>query len=168
MASAANRPEKLSPGGKFPPARKLPLVPLISGLLVLLCLLAAIIYFSRPATQAGPPGPTPEAKAYLAHLSLSDVSMQASENLMKQRLVEVKGFLSNNGPRTIRSIEVYCIFSDTNGQEVHRERLPIISAKQPPLRPGEKRAFRLPFDVLPDNWNQAMPRLVIAQIQFAG
>jgi hypothetical protein len=125
------------------------------------------MFLSRPAPQTGAQQASAEAKAYLPNLALSDVSMQASENFMKQQVVEVKGDIANNGPRTLRSIEVYCIFSDTSGHEIHRERLPIVSAKEAPLRSGEKRPFRLPFDALPDGWNQAMPRLVIAQIRFA-
>jgi hypothetical protein len=34
------------------------------------------------------------------------------------------------------------------------------------LAPGETKQFRLPFDDIPENWNQVMPQLVIAQIQF--
>ncbi len=86
---------------------------------------------------------------------------------MKQQVIEVTGTIVDNGPRSLRSIEVYCIFYGINGQEIHRERLPIVSSKLAPLRPGEKRAFRLPFDALPDGWNQSIPKMVIAQITFA-
>ncbi|HLH01270.1 MAG TPA: hypothetical protein VKX25_00745 [Bryobacteraceae bacterium] len=147
--------------------RKFPTVPLICGAVALVCLIFAGIYFSRPSRQESPEQASAEAKAYLPNLALSDVSIQASENFMKQQVVEVKGNIANNGPKTLRSIEVYCIFSDTSGHEIYRERLPILSAKEAPLGPGEKRPFRLPFDALPDGWNQAMPRLVIAQIRFA-
>jgi hypothetical protein len=34
------------------------------------------------------------------------------------------------------------------------------------LMPGETKEFRLPFDTLPESWNQALPDLVIAQIVF--
>lgn len=147
--------------------RKIPLVPLICGLVVVVCLGVVGFYFSRPARQPNTGEATAEAKSYLSNLALSDVSIQASENFMKQQVVEVKGNIANNGPKTLQSIEVYCIFSDVSAHEIHRERVPILSTKEPALRPGERRAFRLPFDALPDGWNQAMPRLVIAQIQFA-
>jgi hypothetical protein len=35
------------------------------------------------------------------------------------------------------------------------------------LKPGETKSFRLPFDDLPDSWNQAMPQLVIAGVKFS-
>jgi hypothetical protein len=93
--------------------------------------------------------------------------MQASENFVKQRLVEVQGKISNNGPRALKSVDIYCLFYGIDGQEIHRERVPILSAEGRPLQPQETRNFRLPFDTLPDGWNQAVPRMVIARITFA-
>jgi hypothetical protein len=120
----------------------------------------------RPVQEQNEPA-TPEAKAYVPNLSLSDVSMKATENFMKQRLVEIEGKIANNGPRPLRSVDVYCLFYGLDGREVHRERVPIVQTKGAALKSGETRPFRLPFDNLPDTWNQAVPRLVIAQITFA-
>ena len=86
---------------------------------------------------------------------------------MKQQVVEVKGVIADNGPRALRSVDVYCLFYDVNGKELQRERLPIVKSKNAPLRPNERRHFRLPFDAVPEGWNQAMPKMVIAQITFA-
>jgi len=93
--------------------------------------------------------------------------MQATENFMKQRVVEIEGKIGNGGDRELRGIDVYCLFYDVSGREIHRERVSVLSRQGAPLRPGENRAFRLPFDALPEGWNQAMPRLVIAGIDFA-
>ena len=35
------------------------------------------------------------------------------------------------------------------------------------LKPGETKAFRMAFDTIPESWNQSMPALVIAHMQFA-
>jgi len=35
------------------------------------------------------------------------------------------------------------------------------------LKPGETRAFRLPFDDIPEGWNNQLPQLVIARIDFS-
>ncbi len=94
--------------------------------------------------------------------------MKATENFMKQQVVEVVGKISNTGTRPIEHIDVYCIFSGINSNEVYRERVPIVASKAgQALGPNQTRAFRLPFDSLPDTWNQAMPRLVIAKVVFA-
>lgn len=93
--------------------------------------------------------------------------MKATLNFMQQQVVEVTGKITNNGPRPLQSIDVYCLFYSVNGAEVHRERVPVVLSKGASLKPGETRNFRLPFDALPDTWNQAMPRIAIAQIKFA-
>ena len=145
--------------------RRTPRVAIVTGAAAILVLIVAGYYLSRPAPKPVDSGPSAEAKAYLPNLQLSDVGMQASENLMQQQVVEIQGKITNNGPKSIKRIEVECIFAGLNQPEVHRERLPIVSAG---LEPKQTRPFRLPFDNLPDTWNQAMPRLVIAQIVFGG
>jgi len=34
------------------------------------------------------------------------------------------------------------------------------------VKPGDSRSFRMPFDDIPESWNNQMPQLVIAGIQF--
>ena len=50
---------------------------------------------------------------------------------------------------------------------VLRERVAIVKMSGKGLKPGETRSFRLPFDSIPSSWNQALPQLVIARIEFA-
>ncbi|MBV8550632.1 MAG: DUF2393 family protein [Acidobacteriaceae bacterium] len=140
---------------------------IIVSVILVTALIAAVVYLSRPVSRPAASGPaSTEAKAYLPYLALSDVTMQATENFMKQQVVEVKGKISNKGTRELDGIEVYCVFYGVDGREVYRERQFIVSSKGAPLKPGQTRTFRLPFDNLPDTWNQALPRLVIAQIMF--
>lgn len=133
--------------------------------LALILILGVFSWLTFGPKPAPPPPPvlTPEAKAYLNNLALSDVHMQASESMVNQRVVEILGQIKNNGDRTVRLAEVTCVFRDYSGQVVARERVPIVSAM---LAPGVAKPFRLAFDDIPENWNQTMPALVIAQIQF--
>ncbi|MBV9612067.1 MAG: hypothetical protein JO091_06320 [Acidobacteriaceae bacterium] len=148
-------------------AKRTRFAPLIIGAVVVVALLAALIYLNRPAPQRTETRASAEAKAYLPNLELSSVSMKATENFMKQQVVEIEGNLANKGPRALQSVDVYCLFYGVDGHEIHRERVPIIVSKGAPLKSGETRRFRMPFDTLPDTWNQALPRMVIAQITFA-
>jgi hypothetical protein len=109
---------------------------------------------------------TPEAKAYVTSLKLSEVDMKAHESYLKQAVVEITGKITNNGSRVLKLVEINCVFYDMNGQVVLRERLAIAGRKTGDLKPGDTKQFRLPFDNIPGSWNQAMPQLVIAQIQF--
>jgi hypothetical protein len=147
--------------------KKAPVIPIVVGFIVLLGLIVGLIYLRRTPQQPPESPVSSEGTAYLTHLALSDVSMQASENFMKQQVIEVKGKITDNGPKSLKTVEVYCLFYGPDGREIHRERVPIVNSKSPPLRPGETRAFRLPFDAVPDGWNQALPKMVIAEITFA-
>ena len=109
---------------------------------------------------------TPEMKTYVKSLKLSDVGMKATENYVKHTIVEITGNISNQGERVLKVVEINCVFYDNYGQVVLRQRLPIVRMKDGPLRPGESRSFRLPFDNLPESWNQGMPQMVIAFIAF--
>ena len=134
----------------------------------MLALISGFLYLSRPvSSQPQSTSASPEAKAYVSHLRLSEVTIQAAENFLKQRVVEVQGKISNEGSQTLRSVDIYCLFYSIDSREIYRERVSILGAKSAPLQPNETRSFRLPFDTLPDGWNQAVPHMVIAGITFA-
>jgi hypothetical protein len=111
---------------------------------------------------------TPEAKAYVRSLQISDSDMKAHEGFAGVTgVVEITGKIKNGGDRPIDMVEIYCNFYDSYRQLVLRERVPIVSTKAGGLKPGETKPFRLAFDTIPASWNQTMPGLVIAQMQFA-
>lgn len=110
---------------------------------------------------------TPEAKAYTRNLRLDDVTMKATASYIGQDVVEIEGKIGNAGDRPLDTVEIYCIFHDVYGQLVLRKRVPIVSPRMGGLKPGETRSFRLPFDELPESWNQTMPQLVIAGVKFS-
>jgi hypothetical protein len=151
------------PAGAVPPMA-------IVGSFVLLLGLAGFWYLERTSKQP-PPAPPPlteEARAYVREqkLKLSGVGIGAHENYMQQSVVEITGNIGNAGERTLKTVELNCVFYDAYGLVVLRERVPIVSAKIGSLAPGETKPFRLPFDNIPEAWNQAMPQLVIAGITF--
>ncbi|HLI86486.1 MAG TPA: DUF3426 domain-containing protein [Bryobacteraceae bacterium] len=129
---------------------------------------AGFWYLDRASNQPPPPPPplTEEAKAYVRNLKLSDVDMSAHEDYFHRRLVEITGKIQNMGGRKLNLVEINCVFYDPYGQVVLRQRTPIVSAKAGGLAPGDTRPFRLPFDTIPDSWNNVMPRMVIARIDF--
>jgi hypothetical protein len=148
--------------------KSLPIGYIFSSVLVLLALVLGVLYLRRSGPKEPQNGPaSPEARAYLSKLALSDVSMKATENFMKQQVVEIEGRIANNGSRPVEEVDVYCLFRGIDGHEIYRERSAIVRKKGAPLKSSETRAFRMAFDSLPEGWNQALPTLVIAQITFA-
>ncbi|MSV30226.1 MAG: DUF3426 domain-containing protein [Bryobacterales bacterium] len=147
-----------------------PLVPVPAVVVVILLALGVgAFWFMDYWARTHPsqvPVLTPEAKAYVVNLKLSDVQMQAAESYLKQAVVEIIGNIGNNGPRTVKLVEINCVFYDSYGQLVLRERVAIAGRRAGSLAPGETKKFRVAFDNLPPSWNQSMPQLVIAQILF--
>ena len=130
----------------------------------------AFLYLDRAAKRpAAPPPPlTGPAQAYVKYLKFPDPpKMEAHESYLKQSIVEITGNIQNTGDRVLEVVEINCVFSDAYGQVVLRERVAIVSKKMGRLAPGEIKAFRLAFDNVPESWNQAMPQMVIAAIEFA-
>ena len=122
--------------------------------------------FGPKPPQPPPAKLTPEARAYLPNVALSNVRMQAADSYVNQRVVEILGDIANNGDRSAKLVEVVCVFRDFGNRELLRERALVVGNRGGPLGKGGKRSFRLAFDDVPNTWNQAMPTLVIAQIQF--
>ncbi len=133
------------------------------------CLLGGglFLYLQHAPRQTAKELPlSPEAKAYVRNLRLSDVSMKATENYALQALVEIEGKIANAGDRPLESVEIYCYFYDSYGQMVFRPRVAIVTTRMGGLKPGETKTFRLPFDEIPPSWNQTMPQMVIAGVKF--
>lgn len=126
------------------------------------------LYLDRASKQPLPPPPplTGDAKAYVRNLKLSGVEMSAHEDYFKQKVVEITGMIQNAGDRVLQVVEINCVFYDPYGQVVLRQRVPIVSKKAGGLAPGDTKPFRLPFDNLPESWNNTMPQMVIARIDF--
>ncbi len=144
--------------------KRIPLI--IAGAIAVLSIAIALaLHFARPAPPARAPL-TAEAKAYVASLKLGPAQMKAADSYMGQTITEIDGTITNAGNRSIRSIDIDCIFYDAYGQMALRERAAIVKPAATPFRPGDTRSYRLAFDDIPSAWNNQLPRLVIGQITF--
>ena len=129
---------------------------------------AVFAYLQYSSTQSAEKlALTPEAKAYVQNLQLTDVEMKATDSYLSQRVIEIQGKIGNAGARPLEVVEIFCIFRDVYGQTILRARVPIVGGRTGGLKPGETKSFRLPFDEIPGSWNQVMPQLVIAGVKFS-
>ena len=153
--------------GQTKKKREFPTGIAIALVLILVLGGAAAWYFSQPRDNANDvPVLTPEARAYVKNLKLGATELKATDSAMAKSLIEIVGPITNNGDRKLKLVEIKCVFYDPYNQVVLRERVAIVRPKTGGLAPGETKVFRMPFDNMPASWNQAMPQLVIAQIQF--
>jgi hypothetical protein len=176
----------LAAGNAVAPEKKSPIPPMaiVAGVVVLLGA-AGFLYLDRASRQtpAAPAPPSADARAYAKYLkfvaddgvNLENPKMESHENVLKQAIVEITGNIMNAGERPVDSVEVTWLFKDPgtpmpDGQLyqeiIWRERTYLVTRKMGGLTPGQFRHFSVSFDNVPDTWNQAMPSLVIAGIQF--
>ena len=136
--------------------------------LVLLAGLGGFVYLDRESKKPAPEPPplSGAARAYANNLKLSEVEMKAHESYLKQSVVEITGNIQNVGDRVVKLVELKCVFYDAYGQVILRDRVAIVSPKIGAVAPGQTKPFRLPFDNVPESWNQIMPQLVMAGIEF--
>jgi len=144
---------------------------------VVLAGLAGFFYLDRAAKRPpeAPPPLTGPAKDYVRSLrfvsadgqSPESPKMEAHESYLKQSVVEITGNIQNTGDRVLELVEINCVFYDAYGNVILRERVPIVSRKSGKFAPRETRPFRLAFDNVPEAWNQVMPSMIIARIDFS-
>ncbi len=128
-------------------------------------LAAGLLWFvNRPRPVQATAPLSADAKAYVRNLQLTEVTMKATESYVRQTVTEIEGKITNSGGRQVQHADVYCVFYNSYGEVILRERVAIVVTD---LKPGETRTFRLPFDDIPGGWNNQMPQLVIARIEFA-
>jgi hypothetical protein len=133
-------------------------------LAVAVALAGGLLWFvTRPKPAESTSTLSGDAKAYVRNLKLSEVTMKATESYVGQTVTEIEGKIANAGDRTVQHAEVVCVFYNSYNEVILRERVAIVNTG---LKPGETRTFRLPFDDIPGGWNNQMPQLVIARIEF--
>ena len=122
----------------------------------------------RAASPAVPASPvlTEEQKAYFPETVVSDARMSAAQNFLGGTVTYLDAQIANQGTKTVRLLDLQLEFVDTLNQVVLRETAHAITSRTPPLKPGEKRAFRVSFDHMPTDWNQAPPAITVKYLGF--
>jgi len=134
-----------------------------------LALLAVVVFFwhSHGATQYSADAmPTEEQKAYFRQLEFTDLHMSAAQNFLGDSVTYLHARVKNAGTKTVRRLDLDLTFVDMLSQVILRERAHPVSERAPPLKPGESRAFRVTFEHIPADWNQAAPTMTPVYVQF--
>jgi hypothetical protein len=139
---------------------------------VMATLLAAFILFRHTATPLRAPSAgvprmlSEEQKAYLPLLEFTDARMSAAENFLGDSVIYLDGRVTNKGTRFLRRLDVELRFVDILNQVVLRETAHPVTERTSPLKPGETRPFRITFEHMPADWNQAPPALTPTSVEF--
>jgi len=131
--------------------------------------ITAVILREKPKAVAGPP-------PYSANLKFSDLKMSQAQNFVGASVTYVDGTLANTGDKTVTRAVVRVTFKDLYGQVAQIETVPIrvlqtsvpypdtVDLAASPLTPGQSKPFRLTFEHVSDQWNQAYPNLQIVDV----
>ena len=107
-----------------------------------------------------------EEKAYLTSLVIADLQMSAAANFLGDTVTYLDGSVTNKGAKPVRRLEVELNFVDTLNQVVLRETAHPLADRATPLQPGESYAFRVTFEHMPVDWNQAPPAAKAVFVEF--
>ncbi|HEV2178178.1 MAG TPA: hypothetical protein VGW33_13405 [Terriglobia bacterium] len=109
---------------------------------------------------------TEEAKAYQSQIVVSDARMSAARNFLGDTVTYLDATVVNNGTRVVHQLDLQLEFVDMLNQVVLRETAHAVTAETPPLMAGESRPFRVTFEHMPAEWNQAPPAVTVTYVAF--
>jgi hypothetical protein len=151
----------------------------VSTLIIILCValvLAALLGWYVAARRPAGPGPesagrarpslNADQKAQLALFEFSDLQMSAAQNFLGNTVTYLDARVINKGTKTIRLLDVELNFVDTLHQVVLRETARVLTRGGAPLKPGEARAFRVTFEHMPEDWDQAAPTITPVHLEY--
>jgi hypothetical protein len=148
----------------------------VAALIVLAVAGGLVLYFehAKPTPQVTPI--TASLDPYAANLPISQLEMSESANLAGGKVTYLDGHIVNTGNRTITGVTVQVLFRDPAHEVAQNETQPLklIRMRQPyidvepvsaaPIKPGDQRDFRLIFDTVAADWDQAYPEVRIVRV----
>jgi hypothetical protein len=140
-----------------------------TGIIVVLAGILAFVMRQPPRTAAALP-------AYAANLKFSDLKMSQAQNFVGATVTYVDGTLTNTGDKSVTHADVKVTFKDFYNQVAQIEHVPVkvlrttgpypdaVDLVDAPLGPGQSKPFRLIFEHLSLQWNQAYPDLQVSDL----
>jgi hypothetical protein len=132
------------------------------GFVITLLLAGGLVWLTR-VTESRGPGPVgklpfgPAEQDYAQHIHFQGGPMSQATNFLNQEFTYVAGTVSNDGPRTLRALDVMFEFHDPFNQVVLRDPQRILTNGSP-LKAGESRDFQVTLGAhLPSEWNRQYP-----------
>jgi hypothetical protein len=157
-----------SPGTEEPDHSRLFIVAAIA--VVVGVVLAAALLLREPVKTP------PKIPAYAAKLHISDIKMSQAQNFVGASVTYIDGNIANVGDKTVTHAVVRVTFKDSYGQIAQIEDVPIkllqtsgpypdtVDLAAAPLAAGRTKPFRLIFEHVSEQWNQAAPELKITDV----
>lgn len=146
--------------------------PILIGVVIIGVLIGCIILLSRGGSSRNATVPHP----YVSNLKLSDLKMSQAENFVGASVTYIDGTVTNAGDKTVTHATVHVEFKNSMDQVAQVEDLPLrvlqtggpypdaVDLNTSPLGPGQGKPFRLTFEHVTTDWNQAYPELQVTDV----
>jgi hypothetical protein len=111
-------------------------------------------------------------------VQLSDLKMSAAENFVGASVTYIDGTVTNTGDKTVTHAAVHVAFRNSLGETAQAEDVSLhvlqtsgpypdaVDLSQLPLVPGQGKPFRLTFEHVSSDWNQAYPDLQVTDVSL--
>ena len=149
--------------------RELPVAFLAGAVIVALLIAGAVWYSKHAASESTAPKALPMGaaeQAYAPQIKFLEPKMGRATNFLNQEVTFIFGTVENDGPRSIRQIEVTVEFHDVFNQVVLRDTERLFPAPSSPLDPGQQRDFQLSYEHVPQMWNVQYPSIRITGLDL--
>ena len=145
--------------------------PKLVGIAAILIVAAVAVFLLRPKSQ-----PPIHLNPYAAQLKIADLKMSTAQNFVGSKVTYIDGTLTNPGDKVVTRALVHVTFRDSYGQVAQIEDVPakILQTDGPypdtvdlvvsPLAAGQSKPFRLIFEHVSQQWNQAYPELQVTDV----
>ena len=161
----------IEPSPKTEQPRESNMRPVLIGVALVVVVVAVIVLLSRSAPK-GPAEPPP----YAANLKLSDLKMSVAENFVGAKVTYIDGTVTNTGDQTVIRAVIHVNFKNSMDQVAQAEDAPLhvlqttgpypdaVDLMTSPLAPRQGKPFRLTFEHISADWNQAYPELRVTDV----
>jgi hypothetical protein len=145
--------------------------PILLGVALVVVVVGAIALLTR-----GSPKNTNAPHPYAANLKLSDLKMSAAENFVGASVTYIDGTVANTGEKRVTHAIVHVAFKNSLGEVAQAEDVPLhvlqtsgpypdaVDLSISPLAAGQGKPFRLTFEHISSDWNQAYPDLQVTDV----
>ena len=145
--------------------------PILIGVVIIVVVIGLVVLLSRGSSK-GPAATHP----YVANLKISDVKMSQAQNFVGASVTYIDGTVTNSGDKTVTHATVHVEFKNSMDQVAQVEDLPLrilqtsgpypdaVDLSVSPLGPGQSKPFRLTFEHVSADWNQAYPTLQVSDV----
>jgi hypothetical protein len=145
--------------------------PKVLGIAAILIVAAVAVFLLRPKSH-----PPVQLNPYAAQLKISDLKMSTAQNFVGAKVTYIDGTLTNPGDKVVTHAVMHVTFRDLYGQIAQIEDVPVkilqtggpyldtIDLAASPLTASQSKPFRLIFEHVSEQWNQAYPELQVTDV----